>query len=61
MGIRRKGLEKGSTVSHAVWDEESNTEAVTNTNVQLQPPKLQSDVLTTVLAFCLPVLLKTKQ
>lgn len=61
MVIRRKGLEKGSTVSHAVSDEESNTETVTNTKVQLQSPKLQSDTLTTILAFCLPVLLKTKQ
>ena len=61
MDIRRKGLEKGSTVNCAVSDKESNTETVTNTKGQLQSPKLQSDALTTILAFCLPVLLETKQ
>lgn len=48
---------KGSTVSHAVSDEEFNTEAITDTRVQLQSPVLQVDVLNTILSFCLPVLL----
>jgi len=55
MNIRRKGLEKGCTGSHAVSDKESNTGTVTNTKVQLQSLKMQSDALTTTLAFCLPL------
>lgn len=61
MGIRGEGLGKGSTVGCAVSDEESNTETVTNTRVQLQSPVLQVDVLNTILSFCLLALLKIKQ
>lgn len=56
MGMTRKGLEKGP-------NKESRTEAITNTEVKLQSPKLQSDVLITILFFFFVFLcfLKTKQ